>query len=456
VDAEVLRAGIRRVTVANELVPVLCGSALRNRGVQQLLNAVVDFMPSPLDVPVMTGKSPKSGETETRPADDSAPASGLVFKIASEPYVGRMVFVRMYSGRVRKGSNLYNPRTHRRQRVSRILRLHADDREDVDNLFSGEIGALIGLKDVTTGDTLCVENAPVELERITFPAPVMFMAIEPKSRADKDSLDAALDALMNEDPSCIVRTDAETGQTVIGGMGELHLEVLKVRLLREYKVEAHTGKPMVAYYETVTGPGEGSHRFDREVGGKRQFAELAVRVEPAARGTGNTIEFDVRAAQVPDAFREAVRVGLQDGVMTGVVARYPVTDARITVAGGAFDEENSSDVAFRTAAVMAFRDAVLAAGPELLEPIMLLAIITPAEHMGDVLGDLNGRRGKVKEMLTRGSTQIVHASVPLAEMFGYATAVRSLSRGRASYTMEPELFEVVPGPIKQEIVNRWQ
>ena len=454
VPAAVLRAGIRRAVIGKAMVPVLCGSSLRNKGVQPLLDAIVDFLPSPLDVPAVVGVHPKSGETLTREADEASPTSALVFKLASDPYVGRVAFTRLYSGRLTRGQNVYNPRTGKRERIIKLLRLHADSRTEVEALYAGEIGAIAGLKQAVTGDTLCAENSPIELERIGFPEPVMFMAIEPRSSADRDKLNAAIDSLAAEDPTCLVRTDAETGQKIISGMGELHLEILKDRLLREYRVEANTGKPMVAYHETVTGSGRSDYVFDREIGGNRHFAKLTIEVGPRERGSGNAIEWAVSTEVIPAVFRGDIEGGLNDGLSTGVLCRYPLIDVRVRVTGGAVDPETSTDVAFRTAAVMGFREAVSAADPQVLEPIMELEIIAPAEHMGEVLGDLNARRGKVKEMFSRGESQIIRALVPLAELFGYATAIRSLTRGRASYTMEPKQFEVVPEAIKQELLNR--
>jgi len=454
VPSDVLRAGIRRKVISNEIVPVLCGSALKNKGVQPLLDAVVDFMPSPLEVPMIKGHHPGTGAEVEREADDFAPASSLVFKIVNDSYVGRLAFVRVYSGRLKKGQNVYNPRTKKRERIARLLQLHADSRTDVESLYSGEIGAISGLKQATTGDTLCAENAAIELERIHFPEPVMFMAIEPKTRADRDKLKDALDALAAEDPTCIIRTDAETGQTIISGMGELHLEILRDRMLREFRVEANAGKPMVAYYETVTKAGRGEHVFDRDIGGRRQFAQIAVEVLPSKRGGGNSIEMKLPRNVLPEEFWKSIEEGLNDGIMTGVLGRCPVIDINVRVVDAKFIPEISTEVAFRTAAVMAFREAVMAGMPEFLEPIMELEIITPADYMGDVLGDLNGRRGKVNEMEARGTSQIVRAGVPLAELFGYSTAIRSLTRGRASYTMEPEMFEIVPQSIKQELLNR--
>ena len=454
VSPELLLQGIRRATVANELIPVFCGSSLRNKGVQPLLDGVVDFLPSPLDVPVIEGMNPKNGETVSRQANDSGEVSALAFKVASDPYVGRLVFVRVYSGMLKKGQNVYNPRLRKRVRITGLVCLRADSRVDVDELFSGEIGAVVGMKELTTGDTLCSENAPVELVRINFPEPVMSMAVEPKSRADLEKLADVLQTLAAEDPTCIVSRDAETGQTIMSGMGELHLEILRERMVREFKVAANTGRPMVAYRETVSGGGAAEHRFDREIGGRRQFALVSLEVESRKRSAGNLIEIDLSSQAVPRSFWSGIEAGIEDGIATGVLARYPLTDIRVRVVDGKSDPETSTDVAFRTAAVMAFREAVTAATPELLEPIMALEIMTPEESMGDVLGDLNGRRGRIREMTTHGSMQVIRADVPLAEIFGYATAIRSLTRGRASYTLEPEQFDIVPGSVREKLLNR--
>jgi len=454
VGADVIRRGIRRAVLKNEAVPVLCGSALRNKGVQPLLDAVVHYLPSPLEVPMVRGFHPKTGEEVEREPDDSGPASALVFKLANDAYVGRMAFVRVYSGTVRKGQNVYNPRTRKREKIGRLVRLHSESRTEVDVLYSGDIGAVVGLKDTTTGDTLCAENAPVELLRIGFPEPVMFMAVEPKTRAERDKLAGALESLAAEDPTCVVRTDPETGQTILSGMGELHLEILTDRMKREFDVTPNTGKPMVAYHETITTPGAGASIFDREIGGKRQFAHVQLEVEPLPRGRGHEIDFEAPASAIPREFRQDVEEGLTDAILTGILGRYPVADIRVVVTGGAFDAEASSDVAFRTASVMAFREAGGGAGPELLEPIMTLEIATPGDFLGDVIGDLNARRGKVKEIVARGETQVVSAGVPLAELFGYSTAVRSLTRGRATYTMEPEQFEIVPESLKEDLLSR--
>jgi elongation factor G len=454
VPAAVLRAGIRRLVVSNAMVPVLCGSSLRNKGVQQLLDAVVDYMPSPLDVPVIRAHKTGSNETVERSANDSGPLAALAFKIASDPYVGRLVFVRVYSGKIRKGHNVYNPRTRKRERVAKLVRLHADSREEVEVLHSGEIGAIAGMKEATTGDTICTEQAAVDLERIKFPEPVVFMAIEPRTRADRDKLDASLDALAAEDPTCVLKTDEETGQRIIGGMGELHLEIIVDRILREFNVQANTGKPMVAYHETVSGEGEATGSFDREIGGRRHAASVTARVSPVPRGGGMEVAVDVSESRLPREFRPHVEQGIRDGIATGVLCRYPMADVAVTVTGAVFDEETASDVAFRTASVFAFRDAAIKAGAQLLEPLMAMQVVVPDEFLGDVLADLNSRRGKIREITSRGVTQVISAFAPLAELFGYTTAVRSLSRGRASYTMEPHGFEIVPENVKNDLMNR--
>lgn len=453
-EADVVMGGIRRAVLKNRLVPVLCGSSLRNKGVQQVLDAVVDYMPSPVDVPAIEGVVPRTGEKAERSADDSGPVSALIFKIANDPYVGRLAYVRVYSGTVKKGQQIFNPRTKKRERIQRLLVLHADSRTDVDVLYSGEIGAVLGLREASTGDTMCIENSAVELERIKFPEPVMFVAVEPKSRADKEKLESALEALQAEDPTCIIRKDLETGQTIMSGMGELHLDILCDRMKREFKVECVSGNPMVAYYETVTAVAKGTSTFDREIAGKRQFGCVEVEVGPCERGSGTRIEMNAREDKIPASFRGAVEQGIQDGIFTGVILRYPLTDLVAKVTGGSYDNEFSTEAAFRTAAVMAFRDAVAAAAPELLEPLMELEIITPSDFMGDVMGDLNGRRGKVRDITARGANQIIRARVPLAELFGYSTAIRSLTRGRAVYTIEPEKFEIVPGNIREQLLNR--
>jgi elongation factor G len=454
VPAAALRAGIRRATLAGEFVPVLCGSALRNRGVQPLIDAVVDYLPSPCDIPPVSGRHPKSDEAVSREARDDEPLSSLAFKVAADEFVGKLTFVRVYSGVLRKGQNVFNPRTLRRERLGRLLKLHANHREDVDALHAGDIGAVAGLKKVTTGDTLCSENAPVVLECIEFPDPVIAMAIEPKTQADKEKLDQALAALSEEDPTFKVLLDAETGQTLISGMGELHLEILKDRMFREFKVQANAGRPMVAYRESIQQPGHGEHVFEREIGGHGHFARVAIDLEPLERGEGQPVDFEVGVEQIPVEFRGAVEEGIRDALVTGVVGNYPMVDVRVRVTDGGFHPVDSSELAFRSATVMAVRAAAESAMPTLLEPVMDLQIVTPKEHLGDVQGDINRRRGRVREIEAREEAQIIMADVPLAETFGYATSLRSLTKGRASYTMEPRRFEVVPESIQAGILNR--
>ena len=454
IAAEALKPAIRQATMAGRIVPVFCGSSLKNKGVQPLLDGVIDYLPSPADRPAITGTDAKTEEAKERRYDDPR-LTALVFKIATDPFVGRLFFIRIYSGTLKKGQNVYNPRTKKRERVLKLVRLHADTQTEIEELGPGEIGAAVGLKGATTGDTLCAENQPVVLESITAPEPVMFMAIEPKSRADRDKLDASLAALAGEDPTCVVRQDAESGQTILSGMGELHLEILVDRLRREFHVAANTGKPMVSYYETVTALGAGKAVFDREIAGKRLFAGVAVEVGPRKRGDGVVLEAKEACRGIPDELAEAVEAGLADGVSTGVLARYPMMDLAVKVKGVESGEpESASPVAFRSAAVMAFREAATAASPELLEPIMRLVISTPAEYVGEVIGDVNARRGQVRDMEERGDSKVVSAEVPLAELFGYSTAIRSLTRGRASYTMEPGEFAVAPRSVREELLNR--
>ncbi len=455
--AEAVRAAVRRCVVAQTLVPVFCGSSLKNKGVQALLDGVVDYLPAPGERKAPVGTNVKTGEPAEVETTPSAPLSALVFKIATDPYVGRLFFVRVYGGALKKGQNVYNPRTRQRERVMKILRVKSDEEEELELLQAGDIGAVVGLKQATTGDTLCAENRPVALMGITAPEPVMFMAIEPKSSAEKDKLADALEQLAAEDPTCQVRTDAETGQKILSGMGELHLEILVDRLRREFNVTANTGKPMVSYCETVTAAARRTYTFDREIAGKRHYATLTIEVSPLKRGEGRQAAVSKAAEKrLPRPEVSAIiRDALFDAIATGVLARFPMTDVRAEVTDCAMlDDETASDVAFRSAAVMGFREAALAAGPEFLEPIMSLDIVTPPEYVGDVMGDINGRRGQVRDMEMKGDLQEVRASVPLAELFGYATAIRSLTRGRAGYTMEPGAFAVAPKTVKEELLNR--
>ena len=454
--AEELKGAIRRLVVSNKMVPVLCGTSLRDKGVQPLLDAVTRYLPSPLDRPPVTATDLKSGEPVTREQRDGELLTSLVFKIATDPFVGRLFFVRVYGGVLKKGANVYNPRTKKRERVMKIVRLFADDQIEVDQLTAGDIGALVGLKESTTGDTLCAEMKPCYLERITAPQPVMFLAIEPKSGGDKDKLVDSMKALAAEDPTCQFRENEETGQTILSGMGELHLEILVDRLKREFKVAANVGKPMVSYAETVQKNASLPFTFDRELGGKRHAVTLTVDIKPLERGAGRKVSLarDVKNA-LPDArLAETLEQGLLDGIMTGVLARYPMTDIEASVSAiEIVDPEISDEIALRGAAVMGFREAALAADPEFLEPIMKLEITTPPESVGEVLGDLNMRRGTVLDMAQRDDMQVVHARVPMAQMFGYATAIRSLTKGRASYSMEPSDFALVSKSVREHLLS---
>ena len=455
--AEELVPAIRRITVSGAFVPVLCGTSFKDKGVQPVLDAICDFLPSPQDRPPVPATDLKSEEKITRKQEDSELLTSLVFKISTDPYVGKLFFVRVYGGVLKKGQNAYNPRTKKRERIMKIVRLFADDQQEVDELHAGDIGAIVGLKEVTTGDTLCSEMKPCYLERITAPQPVMFMAIEPKSSADKDKLVDSMKALAAEDPTCQFREDEETGQTILSGMGELHLEILVDRLKREFKCAANVGKPMVSYCETITRPAATEFTFDRELGGKRHAVTLKLELKPLERGRGHvvTLSRDFVNTVVEKQLQECVRQGLEDGVVTGVLARYPMTDLEVScVSATIVDPEVSDEVAFRSAAMMGFREAAEQAGAEFLEPIMKLEITTPPESVGEVLGDLNARRGTVLNMDMRGDLQVIHARVPLAQMFGYATAIRSLTKGRASYSMETDQFELAPKTVREEILAR--
>lgn len=450
---EELVPAIRRLTLAGKFVPVLCGSSFRDKGVQPLLDAVCAYLPSPADKPPVTGKDLKTDEEVVRKPDDPL-LSALVFKITADPY-GKLFFVRVYSGSLKKGLNVFNPRTKKRERVMKMVRLFADDRMEVDELQAGDIGAIVNLKEATTGDTLCAEMKPCYLERIDAPQSVMFLAIEPKSSADKDKLLESMATLAAEDPTCRFREDAETGQTILSGMGELHLEILVDRLKREFRCAANVGKPMVSYCETVTARSVKTFTFDRELGGKRHAVTLTVEVAPLERGKGRSISLSREfIAAVPDKqLQTCVLQGLEDGVATGVLARYPMTDIEVKcTAVEMVDPEVSDEVAFRSAAMMGFREAAEGASAEFLEPIMRLEITTPPESVGEVLGDLNSRRGTVQDMDMRADMQVVHARVPLAKMFGYSTAIRSLTKGRASYSMETDSFDLVPATVREELL----
>jgi elongation factor G len=452
-SAERLSAAIRKISIAGKFVPVLCGTSLHNKGVQPLLDAVVSFLPSPVDIPAVRGRDLKDREI-TREANDFEPQSALAFKVSNDPYLGKLIYVRVYSGQLKKGANVFNPRTKKRERVMRLVRVHANQRQDIDTLFAGEIGAVGGLKQFTTGDTLCAENEPVILERITFPEPVISMAIEPKTSADREKLVQTLQIMADEDPTFKVMIDSDTGQTIISGMGELHLDIIKDRMLREHKVQANAGKPVVAYRETIQSAASAVHVFDREIGGKRAYAKIGISLEPRGRGVGIEIIFQTKEDEIPQQFRDFIEQGIRDGLQTGILGNYPLIDLAVFIKDGGFDSVDSTELAFRSAAAMALREALQAAKPTLLEPVMKLEILTPDEHLGEVIGDVNGRRGRVREMHATGAVQAVQADVPLAELFGYSTSLRSLTKGRASYSMEPASFEVVPENLQQGILNR--
>jgi len=454
VPPQVLKRAIRRLTCNLEFVPVLCGSAFKKRAVQPLIDAIVDYLPSPLDIPAPKGQDPENPEriTEVQP-DDRNKFCALVFKLWSDPYAGKLVFFRVYSGQLSKGDIVYNPRTRKRERITRLLMVQADKRIDVDTVYAGDIAATVGLKNVTTGDTLCDESAPILLEPPTFPEPVISMAVEPKTRADRDKLVDALQRLAEEDPTFRFFTDQETGQLIIAGMGELHLEIICDRMAREFGVEAVTGAPQIAYRETCTTSATGEGKFIRQSGGRGQYGHVIINLEPNQRGKGIEIENKIVGGVIPKEYIPAVIEGLQEGIASGVLAGYPMVDLKIQIVDGSYHEVDSSELAFKMAGIFAFKDAAKKASPILLEPIMKVEVTTPDEYQGDILGDLNRRRGKIVAIEVSETGTIIKAEVPLAEMFGYATTLRSLSKGRASYSMEPLRFDPVPAQIAAQILD---
>ncbi len=454
VDALTLKRAIRRLTCQIELVPVLCGSAFKKRGVQPLVDAVVDYLPSPLDIPPPTGVNADHPEEIVEvPVRDDAKFCALAFKLWSDPFVGKLVFFRVYSGQLKKGDIIYNPRTRKRERVNRVMMIQADKRLDVDAVYAGDIAALVGLKNITTGDTLCTEDYPILLEPPTFPEPVISMAIEPKTKADRDKLGESLARLAEEDPTFRCFTNEETGQLIIAGMGELHLEIIRDRLLREFKVEATAGAPQIAYRETVTRPAEGVGKFIRQSGGRGQYGHAVITLAPNERGKGIEIENKIVGGVIPKEYIPAVIAGLQEAIAGGVLAGYPMVDLKIAIVDGTYHEVDSSELAFKMAGIFALKDAAKKANPILLEPIMKVECTTPEEYQGDILGDLNRRRGKIMSIEAKNVATSIHALVPLAEMFGYATAIRSLSKGRAAYSMEPHSFEPVPANVAATILD---
>ena len=448
-----IRAAIRKATIANEMVPVTCGTSYRNKGVQKLLDAIVDYMPSPLDIPPIKGVNPKTDEEDERPADDNAPFSALAFKIMTDPYVGRLSFFRVYSGHLTTGSSVLNSTKNVKERIGRILQMHANHREDIEEVFSGDIEAAVGLKNTTTGDTLCDEKAPIILESMEFPEPVIRVAIEPKTKAGQEKMTMGLIKLAEEDPTFKTYTDEETGQTIIAGMGELHLEIIVDRLLREFKVEANVGAPQVAYRETIRRMADQDTKYARQSGGKGQYGHVKIHVEPNESGKGYEFVNAIVGGAVPKEYIPAVDAGIQGAMNAGVVAGFPVVDVKVTLYDGSYHEVDSSEMAFKIAGSMAFKEACRKADPTLLEPIMKVSVIVPDEYIGDVIGDLNSRRGQIIQLEARPGAQQIDAYVPLAEMFGYATDLRSRTQGRGQYTMEPSHYVEIPKNIRDKIVE---
>jgi len=444
IPVEEMRRALRQATLDSKLVPVFCGSALRNKGIQPLLDAVVHYLPSPLDVPPIEGINPETAETEIRHVDEEGPFSALAFKIASDPYVGRLAYVRVYSGTLKAGSRVFNSTKQRKERAGRLLRMHANRQDDIDAVYAGDIAAVIGLKQTFTGDTLCDGDAPIILESIKFPEPVISVAIEPRTQADQEKMHEVLDRLAEEDPTFQVRVDRDTGQTLISGMGELHLEVLVDRMLREFHVSANVGKPQVSYRETITIPVRAEGRYIRQTGGHGQYGHVWLEMEPLTKGAGYVFENEISNGKIPKEFIPAVDKGIQEAMESGVLAGYPVVDIKVRLVDGSFHEEDSSPLAFKIAGSMALRSGVQRAKPILLEPIMSVEAVVSEDFVGEVMGDLNSRRAQIEGLDARGSLQAVRAHAPLAEMFGYATALRSLTQGRGTFTMEFDYYAEAP------------
>ena len=452
--AEQLYAGIRKATLTNQINAVLCGSALRNKGVQPMLDAIVAYLPSPLDVPPVIGTDPRDDSGAIRQANDSEPFSALVSKIVSDPFVGRLAYFRVYSGTLNAGSYIQNTTKGHKERVGRLLRMHADHREDIQTVYAGDIAAVVGLKNTFTGDTLSDPDHPIVLESITFPEPVISVAIEPKTKQDQDKMGNALTRLAEEDPTFRVHTNTETGQTIIEGMGELHLEIIVDRMMREFKVEANVGRPQVAYRETIQSATKAEGRWVRQTGGKGQFGVVQLQIEPLERGGGVVFENKIVGGSVPREYIPAVEQGIREAAATGVVAGYPVVDVKAILYDGSYHEVDSSEMAFKLAGSIGFKDGIRRARPGILEPIMRVEVTTPEEFMGDVIGDLNSRRGQIEGMDSRGNAQAIRAFVPLANMFGYTTDLRSMTQGRAASTMEPSHYDFVPQSLADEIMQK--
>ncbi len=454
VSKEELKKAIRRQTIINRFVPVAGGSAFKNKGVQYLVDAVVDYLPSPIDIEAARGQDPDTGKEKLAETSDHAPFCSLAFKLWSDPFVGKLVFFRVYSGKFSKGDTVYNPRTNKRERISRLIQIQADKRQDIDTCYSGDIAAIVGIRNITTGDTLCNEDHTILLEPPSFPDPVISMSIEPKTKADQEKMGNALQRLAEEDPTFCVFTNEDTGQTIIAGMGELHLEIIRDRMLREFKVDAASGKPQIAYKETTLMPADGEGKLVKQSGGRGQYGHVVVKTAPNERGKGITIENKVVGGAIPKEFIPAVIKGLNEATLNGVVGGYPVIDLHVDIIDGSYHDVDSNELAFKMAAIFALKDAMKKAKAILLEPIMKVEAITPEEYQGDIMGDLNRRRGKIISIETKSISTSVNAEVPLAEMFGYATAIRSLSKGRAAYSMEPSHFEQVPAQVLAAVLDQ--
>ena len=454
VPADMINAAIRKGTIALELFPVLCGSALKNKGVQRLLDCVALYLPSPLDVPAIRGVILETGEEDTRPADETAPTSALAFKVMTDPYVGRLTFVRVYSGVLESGSYVYNVSKGKKERIGRLLKMHANSREEIEQIGAGDLGAVIGLKDTSTGDTLADQDHPIELESIEIPEPVITVAIEPASKADQDKLSSGMVKLAEEDPTFRVETDSETGQTKISGMGELHLEIIVDRLRREFNVNANVGAPQVAYRETITKPVDVQGKFVRQSGGRGQYGDVKIQAEPLERGSGFEFENAVVGGTIPKEYIPAVQKGIEEAMQNGPLLGFPIVDMKVKLYDGSYHEVDSSEMAFKIAASMAIKEAMTKGAASVLEPVMRVEVVSPEQYMGDVIGSLNSRRGQIQGMQPRGNAQIINAHVPLSEMFGYATDLRSISQGRATFTMFLDHYAQVPKNIQDDLVKK--
>ena len=454
IEENEIRAALRKATLSVSAVPVFCGSAFKNKGVQRLLDGIIDYLPSPLDVPEVEGTHAKTGETEKRPPEDEAPFSALAFKVMTDPYVGRLTYFRVYSGHLNTGSYVLNSSKGKRERIGRVLQMHANKREEIDEVFTGDIAAVVGLKDTATGETLCVQDSPIVLESMEFAKPVISVAIEPRTKADQDQLGVALSKLAEEDPTFHVSTDEDTGQTIISGMGELHLEIIVDRLMREFRVAANVGKPQVAYKEAIRKAVKAEGRFIRQSGGRGQFGHVWLNLEPGEPGSGFVFENKIVGGSIPTEYIPSVRQGVIEAMSSGLLAGYPVEDVKVTLFDGSYHEVDSSEIAFKVAGSMAFREGGRKADPYLLEPLMDVEVVVPEEYMGDVMGDLNSRRGNIVGIVNRIDAQVISAMVPLSEMFGYATRLRSVTQGRAIFSMEFSRFQELPKTIAQEIAEK--